>query len=63
MIKIELEIDNHMAHGCSPVEYIRKYILRDAIEVKDLKIFNKRKGFGKYTTPWASILMTKIEQD
>jgi hypothetical protein len=30
MIKVTLEIDNKMAHSCSPLEYLRKYILKDA---------------------------------
>lgn len=35
MIKVTLEIDNDTAYPCSPIEFIRKYVLRDAKYIYD----------------------------
>ena len=52
MIKVILEIDNKTAHSCSPLEFLRKYIL---LEAKD-------SAPRYFDTPYAKIIVTEIEQ-
>jgi hypothetical protein len=59
MLKVILEIDNHTAHSCSPLEFLRKYILQDA---SDIVVESKGKRVFHLTTPYAKIKVKKIEQ-
>ena len=56
MIKVTLEIDNHTAHSCSPLEFLQKFILRSAQDEY------KGKELAVYNTPYATITVKKIEQ-
>jgi len=59
MIKVTLEIDNKMAHSCSPLEFLRKFVLLEAKEIKD---FESEMAFKLFDTPYAEITVKKIEQ-
>jgi hypothetical protein len=54
MIKVILEIDNKTAHSCSPLEFLRKFILFEAKQE-----FN---GSRYFYTPYANINVIEIEQ-
>jgi hypothetical protein len=55
MIKVTLEIDNKTAHSCSPIEFLKRYILKDtqAVPSKNKIIL---------LNPYALIEVTEIEQ-
>jgi len=59
MIKVTLEIDNKTAHSCSPLEFLRKFILLDAKEIRD---FETELSIRQYDTPYAEISVNRIEQ-
>jgi hypothetical protein len=59
MIKVTLEIDNKMAHSCSPLEYLRKYIIQEA---SDIVVQSKGGKVSFFDTPYAKIKVKKIEQ-
>ena len=60
MIKVTLEIDNKTAHSCSPLEFLRKFILLDAKTViMDDKTWCAEEEFD---TPYAKINVIEIEQ-
>jgi hypothetical protein len=56
MIKVTLEIDNKMAHSCSPIRFLQKFILHDMIEVDPVK---KKTTFSN---PYAKVVVEEIEQ-
>ena len=57
MIKVTLEIDNKMAHGCSPIQYLEKFILFEA------KQCDPELGMiTTYDTPYARINVKAITQ-
>jgi hypothetical protein len=57
MITVTLDIDNNAAHSCSPIEYIRKYILQDATLATYVNT-----DTVIYKTPHANIVAREIEQ-
>jgi len=60
MIKVTLEIDNKTAHSCSPLEFLRKFVLLDAKTISmDDKTWCAEEEFD---TPYAKINVTEIEQ-
>lgn len=59
MIKVTLEIDNNTAHSCSPLEFLRKFILREA---SDIIVQSKGGKVSFFDTPYAKIKVKKIEQ-
>ena len=59
MIKVVLEIDNKTAHSCSPLEFLRKFVLLDAKEIRD---YETESSIRKYDTPYAEISINRIEQ-
>lgn len=59
MIKVTLIIDNKTAHSCSPLEFLRKYILQDAEEIKS---YETEMSIRAYDTPYAIIEVQRIEQ-
>ena len=61
MIKIELEIDNHTAHSCSPLKFLQRFILFDATEI-NWKDCNVRTSIAEFSNPFAKIKVTSIEQ-
>ena len=63
MIKVTLEIDNKMAHSCSPLEFLRKFVLLEAENRKVLCGINLGEKFDyEFETPYATIEVQKIEQ-
>lgn len=54
MIRVTLEIDNKTAHSCSPLEFLRKFVLLDAKAKFD--------GSQYFDTPYANIIVSEIEQ-
>lgn len=59
MIKVTLEIDNKTAHSCSPLEFLRKYILHEVCIVQSTKPY---KGQFRFENNYAHITVKKIEQ-
>jgi hypothetical protein len=59
MIKVTLEIDNKTAHSCSPLEFLRDYILFKAKEIRD---YETESSIRRYNTPYAEISVNRIEQ-
>jgi hypothetical protein len=63
MIKVTLIIDNKTAHSCSPVEFLRKFVL---LEAENRKVLCGIELGGKFAyhfdTPYANIEVQKIEQ-
>ena len=57
MIKVTLEIDNKTAHSCSPLEFLRKFVLLDAKLLERLPWTN-----WEFDTPYAKIVITNLEQ-
>jgi hypothetical protein len=57
MLRVTLEIDNHTAHSCSPLEFLRDYILQQVTE----DIFTSNK-VAWYQTPYAKIEVVEVEQ-
>lgn len=61
MIRVTLEIDNHTAHSCSPLKFLEKFVLLDATETEASKYHARLQG--EFDTPYAKILVTKLEQE
>jgi hypothetical protein len=59
MLKVTLIIDNKTAHSCSPLEFLRKFVLLDAKEIKSQET---EMSIRDYDTPYAKIKVKKIEQ-
>lgn len=59
MIKVTLEIDNKTAHSCSPLEFLRKFILLGANEIHSKE---SDACIAIYETPYAKIKIITIEQ-
>jgi len=59
MIKVTLIIDNKTAHSCSPLEFLRKFIL---LEAKEVRIYETESSIRRYDTPYAEIFVNRIEQ-
>jgi hypothetical protein len=59
MIKITLEIDNKIAHSCSPVEFVERYILKD---ITKLDCGEPETCYELYINNYAKIKITEIEQ-
>jgi hypothetical protein len=57
MIIVKLEIDNKFAASCSPLEFLRKYVLLDATRLDRINGEDER-----FSTPNAIITVAKIEQ-
>lgn len=64
MIKVTLEIDNKTAHPCSPLEFVRDYILKDALPINfgNHGIVKGEQFYYNLDTPYAIIKITDIEQ-
>ena len=63
MIKVTLIIDNKTAHSCSPLEFLRKFVLLDAKKRKVLCGIMLGGEFDyEFETPYANIEVQKIEQ-
>ena len=63
MIKVTLIIDNKTAHSCSPLEFLRKFVLLEANRLPK-RINNNLDGAFDYEfdNPYAKIEVQKIEQ-
>jgi hypothetical protein len=59
MIKVTLEIDNKTAHSCSPLEFLRKFVLLDA---KEIQSHETEMSIRVYDNPYAEISINRIEQ-
>jgi len=63
MIKVTLIIDNKTAHSCSPLEFLRKFVLLDAQKRKVIVGIEPGTEFDyTFETPYANIEVQKIEQ-
>ena len=64
MIKVTLIIDNKTAHSCSPLEFLRKFVLLDAKAENfgNHGIVKGEKFYYNLDTPYAKIKITEIEQ-
>lgn len=63
MIKVTLIIDNKTAHSCSPLEFLRKFVLLDATRLTKCIGNNLDGAFDyEFETPYANIEVQKIEQ-
>jgi len=63
MIKVILEIDNKTAHSCSPLEFLRKFVLLDARKRKVIVGIEPGAEFDyEFETPYANISIKEIEQ-
>jgi hypothetical protein len=64
MIKVTLEIENKMAHSCSPLEYVRDLILKDAktLNFGNHGIVKGEQFYYNLDTPYAKIKIIDIEQ-
>jgi hypothetical protein len=65
MIKVTLFIDNKIAHSCSPLKFLEKFILLDAKEINRDNCFH-RDGYNcvaEFDNPYAKILVKEIEQE
>jgi hypothetical protein len=61
MIKVELLIDNNTTHSCSPIEFLRTFILQGAIRKR---LFDKNEDDPMtLINPYATIYVSKIEQE
>lgn len=61
MLKVELEINNNTAHSCSPIEFLKRYIIQDAeYTVQDMSL--KPNKSVVFNNPYAKITVKKIEQ-
>jgi hypothetical protein len=58
MIIVKLDIDNKIAASCSPIEFLTKYVLKDA----HLKVEDESKPYYTIETPIATITVKKIAQ-
>ena len=58
MLKAEIYINNNTAHSCSPLEFVRKYILQDAVFCGV-----NEDGNISYKNQYATILVKGLEQD
>ena len=59
MLKVELEIYNHTAHSCSPIQFLQKYIFKEASEFIAV---SKGGRVANYWTPYAKIKAKKLKQ-
>lgn len=62
MIRVTLEIDNKTAHSCSPVEFLRKFILLDAKFIHWPIHEELKHKHDCLDTPYALINIKEIEQ-
>lgn len=58
MVIVQLDIDNKIAASCSPIEFLTKYVLKDA----RLKIEDESQPYYTIETPIATITVKKIAQ-
>jgi hypothetical protein len=58
MITVKLDIDNKIAASCSPIEFLTKYVLKDA----QLKVEEEGKPYYTIETPIATITVKEIAQ-
>jgi len=58
MIRVILEIKNKACHSCSPIEFVRKFILSET------KVINPKAMIfpTEFENPYAKIYIRKIEQ-
>lgn len=60
MIKVTFEIDNKTAHCCSPLTFLKKFVLLEATDISEE--FPNMPKVAIYDTPYARIKVNKIEQ-
>jgi hypothetical protein len=62
MITVKLDIDNKIAASCSPIEFLRKYVLREALITKVAEVDDESNPYYTIDTPYATITVKKIAQ-
>lgn len=58
MIRVVLEIDNKISHSCSPLDYLKKYILKNI----QYELFEEQENSMVCDNYNAKILIKHIEQ-
>ena len=58
MLKAKIEIDNYTAHSCTPLDFIKKYILKDSECIK----YDEKTKTAVYKNNYAIITLKNVRQ-